>query len=130
MEDITPKLRRLAKQPAWKKTLFNTVIALALALRHIIDFYHYLNVHFPRRRFILHRHPRWHYVGSGIVKPPRTVYALITIAITLGAFIVADPIYWVISFGFTVSLAVILWSIIMIYGGVQSILVRISKRQQ
>jgi hypothetical protein len=92
MNDYHNKLKRLAAQPLWKRKLFEILVNALIIWKHITDFYHYLNVHFPRRRFVVRTAPRWHYLGYPRQRPPRIAFLSLTAVLTGGTVIASEPI--------------------------------------
>lgn len=109
MKNYAPKLKKLAQQPAWKRALFVLIVNTLIAGRHIIDFWLWLNIHFPSRPFYLRRHPRAHYISAQIRRPHRAVFQLLSATLVASPFFIpADlHLYWATGWGLIFSAFVI-----------------------
>jgi hypothetical protein len=109
MKDYTPKLKRLAQQPAWKRISFVLLVNTLLVWGHVVDFFYYLNFHFPRRPFFFRRHPRAHYIGTHFQKPHRAGFHMLTAALVATPFVIPSQLhlYWAMGWGSVFSIYVI-----------------------
>lgn len=123
MTDYKQKLKRLSTQPYWKRWAFTLVVNALFILRHLTDFYLYLNYHFPRRRFFLRRQPRGHYLGYPRQHPHRFAFFVLASILVTAAIAIPDhhtTMQWVIGWGVLFSLWVTTQSVVMVARRIKS----------
>lgn len=106
MKDYTHKLKKLTKQPRWKILAFTVIINTLLALKHIADFYQYLNANFPNltRRFVPRTPTRtnFHIISRPRRHPDRLAFLTLSCLVLVGMIQLSSPthiIYWAIGWG-------------------------------
>lgn len=123
MTDYKDKLKQLAVQPYWKRLAFTLVVNAFFLWRHLADLYLYLNFYFPRRRFVLRRQPRAHYLGYPRQHPHRFAFVMLAGILISAAIAIPDhntTMQWVIGWGVLFSLWVTTHSLVRVARRIRS----------
>lgn len=111
-KDYRPQLKELSRR-TWKKNLFTALVNAALLWQTAVDWYFYINFNFifARRAFFKRTAKRAHWVGHQVAKPHRLASILLGLVVLAGVGVAPHTLmalYWVIAWGTTFSIWVIL----------------------